>query len=108
MNKRVTLRKPFEAHGKMTAEIELKEPSGALYIKLGDPRILIFNASGSGYWVEQPETIDAYFRALIVHDIGALAVMNLIGLDDAMALKGELFGFFSDAAKRTSATPSTP
>jgi len=99
------LQKGFEAHGRLTTEIELKEPPGGLYIKLGDPRILVLNASGSGYWVEQPETISAYFDRLIVHEIGAAAVLNLISLEDAMALKEALFGFFSNAAKRTVATP---
>ena len=47
MSKKVTLQKPFEAHGKLTTEIELKEPTGALYIKLGDPRTLVFNSSGA-------------------------------------------------------------
>ncbi len=48
---KVELRTPIEIHGKRTAEVELREPTGGLYVKHGEPRTLIFNSSGSGYWV---------------------------------------------------------
>lgn len=65
MTRKVALRKPIEVFGKSYNELELKEPSGGLYLKLGDPRILVFNASGSGYWIEQSETINAYLDKLV-------------------------------------------
>jgi len=46
--KTIKLAKPVKFHDKLLEEIELKEPSGGLYVKLGDPRVLVFNASGSG------------------------------------------------------------
>lgn len=99
MNKSIKLEKPLEVHGKKSGEIELKEPSGALYVKLGDPRLLVFNPSGSGYWVEQNEIIKAYLEALIDHPLGG-DVVNLLSLGDVMALKEALFGFFTSAAER--------
>ena len=63
MAKTIKLSKPVDFHGKPLAELELKEPSGGLYVKLGDPRVLVFNASGSGYWVERDEIIKAYLAA---------------------------------------------
>jgi len=100
--KTIKLAKPVKFHDKLLEEIELKEPSGGLYVKLGDPRVLVFNASGSGYWVEQNETIGAYLEACVVHEMGA-HIISLLTLEDTMALKEELFGFFSDAGARRAA-----
>jgi hypothetical protein len=103
--KKIKLAKPVDLGGKMMAEITLKEPSGGLYIKLGDPRVLVFNASGSGYWVEQNEVIKAYLEQLIESEIQLGAdVVNLLSLEDTMELKEALFGFFSSAAERRAAT----
>jgi hypothetical protein len=90
-------------HGKKSPEIDLKEPSGALYVKLGDPRLLVFNPSGSGYWIEQNEVIKAYLEALIDHPLGG-DVVNLLSLRDVMALKETLFDFFTSAAERLAKT----
>jgi len=91
--KTVKLSKPVKFHDKLLDEIELKEPSGGLYVKLGDPRVLVFNASGSAYWVERNETISEYLEACVAHEMGA-HIINLLPLEDTMALKEELFGFF--------------
>ncbi|HKI14342.1 MAG TPA: hypothetical protein VKA12_04930 [Roseiarcus sp.] len=107
MAKTVKLSKPVKFHDKLLDEIELKEPSGGLYVKLGDPRVLVFNASGSAYWVERNETISEYLEACVAHEMGA-HIINLLPLEDTMALKEELFGFFSDAAARRAAKKSTP
>jgi hypothetical protein len=103
MNKSIKLEKPIELHGKKSPEIEIKEPSGALYVKLGDPRLLVFNPSGSGYWIEQNETIKAYLEALLDHPLGG-DVVALLSLRDVMALKEALFDFFTSAAERRAAT----
>ena len=105
-SKTVKLSRPLDAGGKRVSELELKEPGAGLYVRLGDPRIMVFNASGSGYWVEQVDVIKAYLEALVVHDLGS-DVINLLPLEDGMALKEELFGFFSAAAGRRAATKST-
>jgi hypothetical protein len=103
VNKKIQLEKPIDLFGKKATEIELKEPSGALYVKLGDPRLVVFNPSGSGYWIEQNDTIKAYLEALIDHPLGG-DVMALLSLRDVMALKEALFGFFTSAAERRAAT----
>ena len=104
----VTLSKPVQIFGKTVGAIELKEPNGGQFVRLGEPRILVFNASGSGYWIENAETIRAYLDLLIVHEAGGEAVMSLLGLEDAMATKECLFSFFTGAAERLSARKSTP
>jgi hypothetical protein len=103
----VTLSKPVEIFGKRVSAVELKEPNAGLYVKLGDPRTLVFNASGSGYWVENAETIRAYLDQLIVHDAGGDTVMALITLEDGMAVKAALFDFFTGAAGRLAARKLT-
>jgi hypothetical protein len=107
-NVTVKLSKPIEAMAgkRPTAEVELREPNGGLYVKLGEPRMLVFNASGSGYWVEQPDVVKAYLEACIVHDLGG-DLVNFMTLEDAMSTKEALFSFFSDAAGRVAARRST-
>jgi hypothetical protein len=104
----VTLSKPVQIFGKTAGSIELKEPNGGQFVKLGEPRILVFNQSGSGYWIENADAIRAYLELLIVHEAGGEAIMLLLGLEDAMAVKEALFGFFTSAAERLSAKRSTP
>jgi hypothetical protein len=102
----VTLSKPITLFGKTAGSIELREPNGGQFVKLGEPRTLVFNASGSGYWVENAETIRAYLDLLIVHEVGGDAVMALLTLEDAVVVKETLFGFFTDAATKAAARRS--
>jgi hypothetical protein len=110
--KTVKLLRPFPwMDGRMVTQITLKEPSGRLYVKLGDPRVLVWNASGGGYWVEQQEVIAAYLENCIVQDSDAAVlgaqILDRLALEDVMATKGILFSFFDGAAKRQSETSST-
>jgi hypothetical protein len=102
----VTLSKPITIFGKTAGSIELKEPNGGMFVRFGEPRTLVFNASGSGYWVENSETIRAYLDALIVHEVGGEAVMALLSLEDAVVVKETLFSFFTDAATKAAARRS--
>lgn len=65
--------------------------------------MVVFNPSGSGYWIEQNDTIKAYLEALIDHPLGG-DVVALLSLRDVMALKEALFDFFTSAAERRAAT----
>jgi hypothetical protein len=104
----VSLSKPIQIFGKTAGSVELKEPNGGQFVRLGEPRTLVFNQSGSGYWVENGEAIRNYLDALIVHEAGGEAVMALLTLEDALAIKETLFGFFTDAAGRLAARKLTP
>jgi hypothetical protein len=104
----VTLSKPVSIFGKTVGSVELKEPNGAMFVRLGEPRTLVFNASGSGYWVENGEAIRNYLDVLIVSETGGEAVMALLTLEDAVVVKETLFGFFTDAANRAAARRLTP
>lgn len=91
----VKLLAPFEHHGVTIDTVELKEPSGALYAQLGEPRILVRNADG-GYYVEQTDVIRRYLDKCILHQDGS-TLLGLMSLSDVMKLKEELFGFFAVA-----------
>lgn len=107
MKKIVKLAKPIELFGKRVAEVELREPSGGDYVRIGDPRVAVHSPTGSAYWVEQNEIVEKYFDKCIVHEAGG-AIVNMLGLEDAMAVKAEILGFFTEAAVKTAARKSTP
>ena len=86
---------PFEHHGVTISSIELREPSGALYAKLGEPRIVVQSKDG-GYYVEQTEVINRYLDKSVVHQDGS-TLLSLMSLVDVMRLKQELFSFFTVA-----------
>jgi hypothetical protein len=104
--KTVKLATPIEWFGKRLAEIELREPTGSEYIRLGDPRVLVRSQTGSGYFVEQNEVIEKYLDACITIDGGA-SIMAQLNLQDAMTVKMEMLGFFLAAAATTAARNST-
>ena len=107
----VKLLRPFPwVDGQMVTQITLKEPSGRQYVKLGDPRVLVWNTSGGGYWVEQQEVIAAYLESCIVQDSDAAVlgaqILDRLALEDVMGVKAALFDFFEGAAKRRLETNS--
>lgn len=93
--KTITLLVPIEHHGATLASLELREPSGALYAQLGDPRIVVQTKDG-GYYVEQTEVVKRYLDKLIVHQDGSV-LLTLMSMPDVMRLKQELFSFFTVA-----------
>jgi hypothetical protein len=105
-NKKIKLATPIVWFDKKVAEIELREPTGGEYVRLGDPRVLVRSQTGSGYFVEQNEVIEKYLDACIALD-GAGSVMSKLALTDAMAVKMAMLDFFVAAAARTAATSST-
>ncbi len=102
----VTLSAPIEWAGKTVSEIELREPSGAEYVRHGDPRVLVRSQTGSGYFVEQNDVIEKYFEALINHEAHG-AILSLLSLEDTMAVKMAMLDFFLVASTKISARGST-
>jgi hypothetical protein len=108
----VKLSKPIEFFGKRLAAVTLKEPTGGPFVRLGEPRVLIFTPTGSGYWIENAEQIRSYLDALIDHEAGGEAIMSSLGLEDAIIVKEALFDFFivaaANANAKRAAAKSTP
>ncbi len=106
----IKLAKPFQHFDTTVAEIEVKEPTGALFTKLGEPRVMVLNATGSGYWVEQPDTIRGYLEQVIKHAgepaLGA-DILTRLSLEDAKAAKDALLDFFMAAEGRLLARRAT-
>lgn len=109
-SKTIKLARPIPIGPKSIGEIEIKEPSGGLYTRLGEPRVMVYNASGSGYWVEQAQTVEAYLVELVQVPADpslADAVRGLMSLEDMMAVKETFFSFFDEAARRLHARRQT-
>ena len=102
---------PVEHHSTTIARIELRQPSGGLYAELGEPRLAVRTGTGF-YFVEQPDVIRRYLDKCIVHQDGA-ELLKLMSLPDVIALKDELFGFFTAAeaiviARKQTTSSSAP
>ena len=103
----IRLTKPVEAFGKTYSEITLREPTGAIFSRLGQPRIAVVNSNaGSGYWVERDEVISAYLDRLVQMDgAESVVVLQQLSLADSISLRAALFSFFDEAlAKNAGAT----
>lgn len=103
----ISLTQPVEAFGETFSELALKEPTGKLYSRLGEPRIPVVNESaGSGYWVTRDEIINQYLDVLL--DIPDAAkksvVLSQLSVADVMSLRQALFDFFQAAAEKAAAT----
>lgn len=99
----IKLDTPVTAFGQTYDAITLKEPTGGLYARLGEPRIGVYNdKSGSGYFLEQKDIISQYLDRLV--DIGDAAaqtsVLASLSLTDMKRLRDALFSFFDTAAMK--------
>jgi hypothetical protein len=107
----IKLTTPVEAFNRNYAEIALREPSGALFMRLGEPRIGVVSSEGGGYFVEQQQVISAYLDKLLSIDgedaAAKSVVLAQLSLVDAIALKRALFSFFDSAAALAAANSAS-
>jgi hypothetical protein len=94
----VELANPIEWFSKKVTVLKIKEPTGHLYVTIGEPRILVHTNSGGGYFVEQPAAITQYLERCIDHEAGA-DVLKLLSLEDAAEVKEVLLSFFEAVAQ---------
>jgi hypothetical protein len=100
----IKLDNPFTHANVLYESLTLKEPSGYLFIELGEPRIPVSQSNGGGYWVEQPVAIKAYFERCLDHPAG-VAALAFMSLADAVKLKSALFDFFRAASASVTDKP---
>lgn len=102
MAKTITLKlqEPVTLHEKTISEIVLKEPTGAQYLDVGEPRLLARHNDGTLYWVEDQAAIKTYLDLCIVHDHGP-AILRLLALTDSRRAKSAFLDFFSDGDQTT-------
>lgn len=101
--KLIQLAKPFMWFDQKIEKVLMKEPTGGLYLRHGEPQILI-RIDGGTYYHEREETIGAYVKELLVMEDGRPfeagggdVVLNLMSLVDVLTIKAALFEFFTDA-----------
>lgn len=97
----IKLSTPVEIHDRPVTEITLREPTGGQYLDFGEPLILV-NSSGGLFQTEDRAAIGKYLDACVEHDSG-VAVLRLLSLHDARAVKEALLGFFTRSAPEASA-----
>jgi hypothetical protein len=83
-------------HNFPVIEVEIKEPTGALFATLGEPRVAVQLPGGAGYWVEQTAILSRYADQCIAHEGGA-DLIRLMSLRDVMQVKDTILGFFLEA-----------
>lgn len=99
----------FDWHGEKVGTLDIRAPNGQLHAMYGEPRILVYNPDGAGYYVDQPAVIRQYTEALVKHEGGA-DILPLLTLADSMLIRGAIIDFFTAAAaavalkKRTSSS----
>ena len=102
----IKLLTPVEGFDKPITEISLREPKGALFARLGKPRIpVVMTGGGSGYWVDREDVISAYLDALIEPKDVAAVVLQQLSLADMLRVREALFGFFQEAETKSVSMP---
>jgi hypothetical protein len=115
---KISLFTPVEWFGKQITEVELKEPSGWLFAELGEPRVWVRTADGSGYYVEQTTVLSRYVEKSLLHEATQASglptpqagadLIRLMSLVDVMQVKEKLLGFFTEASRRILTQRSAP
>ena len=108
--KLINLVDPVKVYETEYSKIVLREPRGDVFNRLGPPRVPVYNQSaGSGYFVEQNDTIAAYLKALIDTDeFHTEALLKKLSLVDTLRLREALFAFFTEAEARIAALRQEP
>ena len=83
---------PFPWGAQTITQIEIREPNGSEFIRLGEPYLNSIGDDGRVANVEDNEVIRAYCEMLIVTP--ARLPLDLLGLADSMRLKDAVLDFF--------------
>ncbi len=99
----VKLTEPVLWHDRQLTELTLREPRARDFFAFGEPMTWARTGDGNAVSVENPDVIGRYLDACIVHE-GGSALLGLVGLTDAFALKDAVLGFF--VAARLASLPA--
>jgi hypothetical protein len=92
----IRLAEPIEdGAGGRIESVTIREPDGALYMALGEPRTFVVT-DDAHYFVEHNHLIAAYLGETVLAG-GQKADLDALGLADTMRLKAALFDFFDVA-----------
>jgi hypothetical protein len=104
--KKIELSAPVTFFGKQVSTVFMREPRAGHVMRLGEPRFPV-GQSGAVYMAERDDVIAQYVDELLSIDgktpvdVGGGALVQMLSLDDGIAVRDALFGFFSDARART-------
>jgi hypothetical protein len=96
-SKIVILEKTVTWFDKNIKSIEIREPTCAEFIDIGEPKIWARSADGGIFAIEQSAAVKMFLDRCLNVENGS-AIFSLLSLKDGQALKGALFGVFTDAA----------
>jgi len=111
--KLIQLTEPVQHFGKTVTGVYLREPKAGHVMRLGEPRFPV-GQNGAVYMAERDDVVAQYVEELLSIDGkspvdgGGGALVQMFSLDDAIAIRDALFGFFSDARGRVSSRKPTP
>jgi hypothetical protein len=97
-SKKVVLEKSVQWFDRVVREIEIREPTCAEFIDLGEPKIWARSADGGIFAIEQSAVVKQYLDRCLNIENGS-AIFGILSLKDGQAIKGAFFGFFTDAAE---------
>jgi hypothetical protein len=100
-NKTIQLTSPIELHGQIFKELAFKEPTGAQYLDLGEPKTLVKTKDNSLFWSENDFAIARYLEVCAGGEFGPVLVKSL-SLADARKAKEIILSFFTDPDRATS------
>jgi len=97
-SKNVILEKTVTWFDRAIREIEIREPSCAEFIDLGEPKIWARSADGGIFAIEQAAVVKQYLDKCLSVENGS-AIFGILSLKDGQMIKGTLLSFFTDAAE---------
>jgi len=95
-SKKLSLSKPIEIHDEIISELEFKEPTGAIFLDLGEPRILSKSKDDILYLIDNDAVIKDYMHRCVMGEHGQ-TLLHMLNLKDARAARELVLSFFTDA-----------
>lgn len=96
MSVTIALSKPVLWHDAMVREIVVNEPTGALLMKHGNAVTWNQTADGNTFPIEDAEIIRHYVEGCVAHE-GGKALIGMLALEDAFAIRDAVISFFTAA-----------
>jgi hypothetical protein len=100
-NTTITLKTPIEGGEGQIKQVILREPRYLDVMSLGEPAAFARSEGGIVFTSEKTDVVQAYIERLVVQPADS-ALLQQLGLADALQLKETIFGFFAAAKPVTS------
>jgi len=101
-----TLTKPIRGHNEDIHELRFREPRYSDFMMLGDPSAMVYLPNGGILPHEDHGIIEKYAERLIVEQ-GHGPLLGQCSLDDALAIKEIVLGFFRQGSASSSTNSPT-